>query len=99
MRGELKLRRLFRKGSLLVGCAGVGAGTALAAANDDLPRRSHAPTESYAQAVVIYDSVRDSRGDRARVHCGWVKTWFEHMLEIEHRRMVFPAKHRARSTT
>ena len=38
-----------------------------AAAGSDLPRRPNAPTESYAHADVIYDSVRDSRGERARV--------------------------------
>src|SRR5258708_28315407 len=38
-----------------------------AAAGSDLPRRPNAPTESYAHADVIYDSVRDSRGERVRV--------------------------------
>lgn len=37
------------------------------AASDDLPRRPNAPAENYAHADVIYDSVRDSRGERVRV--------------------------------
>jgi len=38
-----------------------------AAAKGDLPRRPNAPTESYTKANVVYDSVRDAKGERVRV--------------------------------
>jgi len=38
-----------------------------AAVNGDLPRRTNALTESYGKADVIYDSVRDDKGERVRV--------------------------------
>jgi pimeloyl-ACP methyl ester carboxylesterase len=53
---------------VVLACAGLlTAWPLFSVAHDDLPRRSNAPTESYAHADVIYDSVRDSRGARARV--------------------------------
>jgi uncharacterized protein len=53
---------------VLLACLGAASsGSLAAAAGDDLPRRPNAPIESYAKAEVIYDSVRDSRGERVRV--------------------------------
>ena len=52
---------------LMACCGALYARPLLAAANDELPRRAKAPVESYAGAEVIYDSVRDARGDRVRV--------------------------------
>src|SRR3984893_3374737 len=37
------------------------------AADSDLPRRPNAPVESYTRADVLYDSVFENRGERARV--------------------------------
>jgi hypothetical protein len=49
-------------------CLGAASLRLLAArAGDDLPRRSNALTESYTRSDVIYDSIRDSRGERVRV--------------------------------
>jgi pimeloyl-ACP methyl ester carboxylesterase len=54
--------------ALILACGGAPSIWPLPAAVDsDLPRRPKAPAESYAHANVIYDSVRDSRGERARV--------------------------------
>ena len=54
--------------SFLSGCIGT-ASSASPPANpgDDLPRRPNAPAEIYTKSDVIYDSVRDSHGERVRV--------------------------------
>src|ERR1700694_3950636 len=43
------------------------AGPLPEAADSDLPRRPSAPLETYTHADVMYDSVRDNRGERPRV--------------------------------
>jgi hypothetical protein len=54
--------------ALLLACGGApSAGPLPGAADSDLPRRPNAPVESYTHADVMYDSVRDSRGERTRV--------------------------------
>jgi pimeloyl-ACP methyl ester carboxylesterase len=53
-------------GCLITWLGTVSSGS-LAATAGDLPRRPNAPTESYGKSDVIYDSVRDSRGERVRV--------------------------------
>jgi len=53
--------------ALILACGGALSIRPLTAADSDLPRRPKAPAESYAHANVIYDSVRDSHGERARV--------------------------------
>jgi hypothetical protein len=57
---------LYRR--LLTGCIGVAAcGSLPATAGGELSRRPTTPTESYADAEVIYDSVRDNVEDSVRV--------------------------------
>jgi pimeloyl-ACP methyl ester carboxylesterase len=63
----LRVRRFVLLGFLLVCCGALPTSPLFAASNADLPRRPNAPTENYTNAEVIYDSVRDSRGNRARV--------------------------------
>lgn len=67
--GEGRMRSQVRP---VVLCAFLACGAPFvwplpAAADSDLPRRPKAPAETYAHANVIYDSVRDSHGERARV--------------------------------
>jgi hypothetical protein len=52
---------------LLASGAAPSAGPLAGAPDSGLPRRPNAPIESYPHADVMYDSVRDSRGERARV--------------------------------
>src|ERR1700752_2192618 len=69
--GGLKAMKPAIPGPVSCGCLITWLGTvssgALAATAGDLPRRPNAPIESYGKSDVIYDSVRDSRGERGRV--------------------------------
>jgi len=61
------LRRTTSSGVLTAYICIACSGSLADAAGEDLPRRANAPIENYANADVIYDSVRDNRGERVRV--------------------------------